>query len=105
MRFVETRIFTKEIRDILVEDEYRSLQLALKFRPEQGNLIKGSGGIRKIRWGAKGKDKSGGCLIIYFWDKPTDAIYLLFVYPKSSQEDLTPAQIRILRDMVKEEFK
>jgi hypothetical protein len=104
MRFVETQIFTKEIRDLLVEDEYRALQLALLFRPEQGNLIKGSGGIRKIRWGAKGKGKSGGCRI-YFWDKPQEVIYMLFAYPKSSQEDLTPTQIKILRDLVKEEFK
>lgn len=55
MRFVETPIFTEEVQDLLAEEEYRALQLALLFRPEQGNVIKGSGGLRKIRWGAKGK--------------------------------------------------
>ena len=52
MHFVETLIFTEEVRDLLGEEEYRALQLALLFRPEQGALIKGSGGLRKIRWGA-----------------------------------------------------
>jgi len=105
MRFVETPIFTGEVRDLLGEEEYRSLQLALLFRPEQGALIKGTGGLRKIRWGAKGKGKRGGCRIIYYLDKPQDVIYLLFVYPKSAQEDLTQSQIRILSKLVKEEFK
>jgi len=105
MRFVETPIFTEEVQNLLGEEEYRALQLALLFRPEQGALIKGSGGIRKIRWGAKGKGKRGGCRIIYFLEKPREVIYMLFAYPKSAQGDLTPTQIKTLSKMVKEEFK
>ncbi|MBE0429873.1 MAG: type II toxin-antitoxin system RelE/ParE family toxin [Thermoleophilia bacterium] len=105
MRFVETPIFTEEVRNLLGEEECRALQLALLFRPEQGALIKGSGGIRKIRWGAKGKGKRGGCRIIYYLDKPQAVIYMLFAYPKSAQADLTPTQIKILSKLVKEEFK
>ena len=103
MRFVETSIFTAEVQNLLGEEEYRALKLALLFRPEQGALIKGSGGLRKIRWGAKGKGKRGGCRIIYYPDKPRDVIYMLFIYPKSSQGDLTPAQIKILCKLVKED--
>lgn len=105
MRFVETTIFTEEVQNLLGEEENRALQLALLFRPEQGVLIKGSGGIRKIRWGARGKGKRGGCRVIYFFDKPQEMIYMLFAYPKSAQADLTPAQIKILCKLVKEEFK
>ena len=109
MRFVETPIFTEEVQNLLGEEEYRALQLALLFRPEQGVLVKGSGGIRKIRWGAKGKGKRGGCRIIYYLDKPQDVmqdvIYMLFAYPKSAQADLSPAQIRTLSKLVKQEFK
>ena len=43
--------------------------------------------------------------LIYYWDKDDDAIYMLFVYPKSDQEDLTPSQLRVLRKLVKEELK
>ena len=104
MRFIETPIFTREIGAFLSDEEYRSLQLALLFRPEQGAVIPGSGGLRKLRWGFRGKGKRGGCRIIYYWDK-RETIYMLFVYPKSKQEDLTPAQVKLLAKLVREEFK
>jgi len=105
MRFAETPIFTREISAFLKDEEYRSLQLALLFRPQQGDLIPGSGGLRKLRWGVHGKGKRGGCRVIYYWDKAQDTIYMLFVYAKSKQEDLTPAQIKELSKLVREEFK
>lgn len=105
MRFVETLIFTEEVQNLLEEEEYRALQLALLLRPEQGPVIKGSGGLRKIRWGAKGKGKSGGCRIIYYLDKPQEIIYMLFPYEKSAQADLSPQQLKILSRLVEEEFK
>ncbi|MFA5801481.1 MAG: type II toxin-antitoxin system RelE/ParE family toxin [Thermoleophilia bacterium] len=105
MRFVETSIFTEEVQNLLEEEEYRALQLALLFRPEQGAVIKGSGGLRKIRWGAKGKGKRGGCRIIYYLDKPQEIIYMLFPYEKSAQADLSSQQLKILSRLVKEEFK
>jgi mRNA-degrading endonuclease RelE of RelBE toxin-antitoxin system len=105
MRFIETPIFTKEVRDLLDDDEYRALQLALILRPEQGAVIQGSGGLRKLRWGAKGRGKRGGLRIIYYWEKEENTYYMLFVYPKSDQEDLTAAQLRLLGRLVREEFK
>ena len=105
MRFIETPIFAREVSAFLKDEEYRSLQLALLFRPQQGDLIPGSGGLRKLRWGFHGKGKRGGCRVIYYWAKKQDAIYMLFVYPKSKQEDLTPAQIKELGKLVREEFK
>ena len=60
MRFIETPIFTKELQNFLTEEDYRSLQLALFFRPEQGKIMRGSGGLRKIRWSIKGSGKRGG---------------------------------------------
>ena len=104
MRFIETPMFTREISAFLTDEEYRSLQLALLFRPEQGALIPGGGGLRKLRWGFHGKGKRGGCRVIYYWDKQ-DTIYMLFVYPKSKQEDLTLAQVKVLGKLVREEFK
>ena len=105
MRFIETPIFTKEVRALLEDEEYRSLQLALLFRPEQGVIIPGSGGLRKIRWRQKGKGKRGGCRVIYYWDEKHETFYMLLAYAKSRQEDLTPMQIKILSNLVKEEFK
>jgi mRNA-degrading endonuclease RelE of RelBE toxin-antitoxin system len=105
MRFIETPIFTREIQQHLDDEDYRSLQLALLFRPEQGALIKGSGGLRKIRWIAEGRGKRGGCRIIYYWDKEDKTIYMLFAYSKSRQEDLTQNQIKLLGQLVRKEFK
>jgi hypothetical protein len=71
------------------------------IRPSAGSLIKGSGGLRKIRWKSSGEGKRGGLRIIYYWDPP-GKIYMIFPYRKSEQKDLTSAQIKILSKLVKE---
>ena len=105
MRIVETRIFTKALRGLLDEESYRALQLALVLRPEQGALIPGAGGLRKVRWGIEGKGKRGGVRIIYFWHPKESILYMLLVYGKNVQDDLTPAQLRTLSRLVREEIK
>ena len=102
MVFVETPIFTKLVRDLLPDDDYRVLQQALVLRPEAGDVIPGSGGLRKIRWNVAGRGKRGGIRVIYYWDIPDDIIYMLLVYKKAKQEDLTPKQLKALRNLVKE---
>jgi len=105
MRFVETSVFTQTIQRLLTDDEYRRLQLALLLRPEQGALIPGSGGLRKMRWAATGSGKRGGLRVIYYWIAGRDVAYMLFAYRKNVQEDLTPAQLRVLRRLVREELE
>ena len=105
MYFVETPIFTKEIRALLPDEDYRSLQSALLLRPQQGALIRGSGGLRKIRWGTAGRGKRGGIRVIYYWHEKEEAFYMLYAYPKNVQDDLTPSQLKLLRKVVREEFK
>lgn len=102
MIFVETPLFTRLLADFLPDEDYRLLQGALIIRPETGDLIPGGGGLRKIRWGLPGRGKRGGLRIIYYWDVPGDRIFLLLPYAKSRQEDLTPAQLKVLRQLVKE---
>jgi hypothetical protein len=105
VRFVETPIFTKSIDRLLDHDEYRSLQIALMLRPEQGPVIRGGGGLRKVRWARPGGGKSGGLRIIYYWAPSETAFYKLYAYSKNDQGDLTPAQARTLGQLVREEFK
>ncbi|HID52091.1 MAG TPA: hypothetical protein EYP41_08645 [Anaerolineae bacterium] len=105
MLFIETPIFTKLIKNLLPDDDYRKLQEILLMRPEAGDLIRGSGGVRKIRWSLPGKGKRGGLRIIYYWDKPEDIFYMLTVYKKSKKADLTRSQIKILRQLVEEWLK
>lgn len=104
MTIIETKIFTRQIVDLLVDDEYRALQNKLALRPESGDLIPSGGGLRKDRWPRAGSGKRGGLRIIYYWDPPSDTIYMLLAYAKSDQDDLTSEQIRVLRRIVREEL-
>ena len=105
MRFVETPIFTRVLTRLIADDEYRSLQIALMLRPDQGPIISGTGGLRKVRWARPGAGKRGGFRIIYYWAPKGQAFYMLYVYAKNEQGDLTHAQARWLGQLVREEFK
>lgn len=105
MRFIETPIFTEDAERDLSLEEYRQLQVALLLRPTQGARIRGSGGLRKLRWSRAGMGKRGGLRIIYFWEARSETFYMLMVYRKNDQEDLTPKQVTLLQRLVKEEFK
>ena len=104
MRFVETPIFTAAIRRHLADDAYRQLQLAHLLRPEQGPVIKGSGGLRKLRWASASQGKQGGLRVIYYWAPAEAVCYMLYVYTKNEQGDLTSQQVRRLARLVREEF-
>lgn len=105
MRLVETPVFTESLRRLLIDEQYRALQFALVLRPDQGRLIPRGGGLRKLRWGAEGRGKRGGVRIIYYWAVGEDVCFMLYVYAKNEQGDLTAAQMRVLVRMVREEFK
>ena len=105
MEFVETPIFTSQVKQLLSDEEYRGLQLALALRPEQGAVIRGGGGLRKLRWKQRGTGKRGGLRVIYYWITAEETIYMLFIYRKTRQGDLTEKQLRILRRLVREELK
>jgi hypothetical protein len=102
MEFIETAVFTRQVLSLMDDDEYRELQTILLDNPEVGDVIKGGGGIRKIRFGIQGRGKSGGVRSIYFWKKAADQIYMLLMYPKSKKDTLTDAETEILRGYVKE---
>jgi mRNA-degrading endonuclease RelE of RelBE toxin-antitoxin system len=105
MRFVETPVFTAGLRRHLDDGQYRRLQVALMLRPEQGPIIRGSGGLRKLRWAKSGGGKRGGLRVIYYWLPVEQLFYMLYVFSKTEQGDLTPSQTRALGRLVREEFK
>ena len=101
MEFIETSLFTKLIYDYLSEDEYLGLQVHLLQHPESGDVIRGSGGVRKIRWAAQGKGKSGGILVIYYWKASDDEIWMLTVYAKSEQETIPGHILKKIAEEIK----
>ena len=78
------------------------MQNTLVEDPERGNLIKGGGGIRKLRHAVQGRGKSGGVRAIYYWVNQDHRIYMLVIYPKSKKDDLSDRETAILRNLVKE---
>ena len=102
MEFIETQTFTRMVTELLEDDEYRLLQAELAEDPERGDLIKGGGGIRKLRFALSGRGKSGGVRAIYYWRKDYHQIYMLVIYQKSKKDDLTDKETAMLREFVKE---
>lgn len=107
LEFLETPVFTRQVTDLLSDTEYAALQGALIVNPESGDLIPGTGGLRKMRWQEtrRGKGKRGGIRVIYYWYSPRSVIYMLLTYSKDQQDDLTATQKRILKRLVTEEFE
>jgi mRNA-degrading endonuclease RelE of RelBE toxin-antitoxin system len=95
--FVETPTFTKRVLVLLADVSYAALQIHLAEHPDDGDLIRGSGGLRKIRWAAKGHGKRGGVRVIYYWWIGKDRISMLYVYPKNELDDLSATQLKLLR--------
>ena len=101
MKFVETSIFTKQIQSLFSDESYRELQTSLMIRPDAGAVIKGTGGLRKVRWKLPGAGKRGATRVIYYYDAP-ETIYMVFVYKKTDQADLAPEQVKVLKRLVEE---
>ena len=102
MGFIETPTFTRLLTALLADDEYADLQNVLVENPERGDILKGGGGIRKLRHALPGRGKSGGVRVIYYWLRDNGQIYMLLIYPKSKKDDLTDRETALLREFVKE---
>jgi hypothetical protein len=83
LTFIETAIFTRLIDKYLSDDEYAALQQVLVANPDAGDVIAGSGGVRKLRWGVAGRGKRGGIRVIYYLRSQQGQIWLLTVYAKN----------------------
>ncbi len=96
--FKETPLFTRLVYDYLTDEEYSALQQALITHPEAGNLIPGSGGVRKIRWGAGGKGKRGGVRVIYYARTRRGEIWMLTIYGKNVTENIPAHVLRAIKE-------
>ena len=100
----ETTVFTKQAQKLLDRESYRLLQLRLVAEPDAGDLIQGTGGLRKIRWEGAGRGKRGGVQVIYYWARRDAVILLLLIYSKTQQDDLTAQQKALLKKLIQEEY-
>ncbi len=102
MLFIELSPFIEFRKTYWGDEELRQLQLYLLANPEAGDVIPGSGGLRKLRWAVAGRGKRGGARLIYYRLVPRDRLYLIHAYLKTEQDDLSRDQIRQLAALMKE---
>jgi mRNA-degrading endonuclease RelE of RelBE toxin-antitoxin system len=104
VRFIETSIFTRQVKSLLDDDEYRQLQNEILLNPKIGKAIPHSNGLRKMRFAQKNKGEREGLRVIYYWVIPKNSILMLMMYSKSEKEDLTSNQLKILKSTVEKEL-
>lgn len=102
MVFVELTPFIVFRQARWTDDELRDLQNHLLENPSAGDVIRGSGGLRKLRWSASGRGKRGGARVIYYHYASVQHIYLIYGYTKSEQDDLTQDQVKLLAQLMKD---
>lgn len=105
--FVELPSFQRLRDEYFDDDSFKGLQDALMSHPEAGDVIKGTGGLRKIRYAdeRRGKGKRSGLRVIYFWKDAADQFWLFTVYGKDQADDLTPDQCKLLKQRLDLEIK
>lgn len=92
LTFVETKLFTSLVDRYLSDEEYAGLQLSIAANPEAGEIVRGSGGVRKLRWGGSGRGKRGGIRVIYYLRTARGEVWMLTVYAKN-EADSVPAHV------------
>jgi mRNA-degrading endonuclease RelE of RelBE toxin-antitoxin system len=100
MTVVETPFFVRKAAGLLTDQERDELIIFLGLTPEAGDVIPDSGGIRKVRWRAKGKGKRGGVRVIYYFHNDALPLFLLTVYAKSQKANLTQAERNEWKELV-----
>jgi len=100
MQVFATRAYERAIRKLLEENARREMEQSIVAAPDAAPVIRGTGGIRKLRWAGSGRGKRGGIRTVYFYHAAPGAIYLLTAYAKADREDLTPADVKVLSQLV-----
>ncbi len=103
MIFIETSGFLKLLPSYLTDDEYRALQWFLLAQPGAGDVVRGSGGVRKVRWAAQGKGKSGGVRVIDHWKPSAREIWMLTVYSKGERATIPGHVLRQIAEEIDNE--
>ena len=100
MAVVETEEFLNRSKAILTETERSLLVAHLGTNPEAGQLVPGTGGVRKIRWATPGQGKRGGARVIYYYHNKRLPLFLLSTYAKNRKANLSKAERNAMKRLV-----
>ncbi len=96
--FIESPVFSSLLPDYLTDEEYAGLQEHLCDNPEAGDLVRGSGGVRKVRWARAGSGKSGGVRVCYYTRTRAGQMLMLVIYAKSARDSIPGHVLKALRE-------
>ncbi len=94
--------FRRSVKKLFTPAELKALIDFLGRYPEKGDIIPGTGGLRKLRWAFGGKGKRGGSRVIYYYHQPEYTVLLLIAYAKNQKQDLSAKEKKLLRELVEE---
>ncbi len=97
--FIELPTFTRYANDYFDDGELATLQVAISRHPDQGDVVPGTHGVRKLRWSRAGKGKRGGVRVLYYVQDAHGRIWLLTVYAKSARENIAASTLNSLREI------
>ena len=96
--FIETKLFTKLVQNYFTDDEYAALQNSIMANPDAGDVIPGSGGVRKLRWGLAGHGKRGGVRVIYYLRLQQGQVWMLTLYAKNEAATIPGAILKKIKE-------
>lgn len=102
VEFAETPFFTKALAQYLSDDEYAELQGFLIQHPEAGDIVRGSGGVRKLRWGVRGRGKRGGLRVIYYLRRANNEIWMITLYGKNVRENIPAHVLKRMKETIED---
>src|SRR5437773_242159 len=97
----ETPLFVRQAASIWDDTEREAFVEFIAANPEAGDVIPDAGGVRKVRWARRGSGKRGGARVIYFYHDSHRPLYLLMIYAKARQGDLSPEEKRNVRESLR----
>ncbi len=98
LTFIETKLFTRLVHDYFTDDEYAALQNSIVANPEAGDVMRGSGGVRKLRWGLAGRGKRGGVRVIYYLRLQQGQVWMLTLYAKNETDSIPSAVLKKIKE-------
>ena len=97
---IETPVFTKKAADLLSEVKREEFAVFISQSPTSGSVVKGSGGVRKIRWARSGSGKSGGVRVIYYNMVDDEEVWLLTLYAKNERSTIPAHELRLIKEAI-----
>lgn len=97
---IETPVYSSKAGGVLAEDERDAFAAFIASNPLAGSVVRGSGGVRKVRWAQKGGGKSGGARIIYYNRLANEEIWLLTIYAKGDRPTVPAHELKVIKEAI-----